>query len=218
MRQTRDYKGICVLEDDFALERACKHDHLNNIEEYQKGHLEKAMKFCRKKRTAIDIGANYGIMTLNMSSVFERVYAFEIDPDVYGCLEKNVETWGLHNVETFPFGIGEGDKTVGLNVRRGASFGTHVDEKGSGIIVKPLDSFHFDSVDFIKIDAEGYEPLIIQGAIKTIERHKPIILYERKGHEERYGYTRSTVLKMLKPLGYKDVASADRKNGIIGVR
>ena len=75
--------------------------------------------------------------------------------------------------------------------------------------IKTLDSFNLQYVDFIKIDAEGYEPLVAKGAMNTIERCKPIILYERKEHPKRYGYQRDSIRDVLMDIGYR----MDRKLG-----
>ena len=75
-------------------------------------------------------------------------------------------------------------------------------------------------VDFIKIDAEGYEPLVAEGALDTIERCKPIILYERKDHPARYGYTIDSIRDVLMPLGYRMIRKLGRgeKNAVLGYR
>ena len=82
-----------------------------------------------------------------------------------------------------------------------------------------MDSFNLQNVDFIKIDAEGFEPLIAKGSLKTIEKYKPIILYERKNHPQRYGFERDSLLEILTPLGYKMLKKLGRgeKNAVIGV-
>lgn len=41
-----------------------------------------------------------------------------------------------------------------------------------------LDSFCFEDVDFIKIDVEGYELLVLEGADKTIANNRPIVQVE----------------------------------------
>ena len=67
------------------------------------------------------------------------------------------------------------------------------------------------------MDAEGFEPLIINGGIDLIAKYKPVILYECKGHETRYGYAKDEVGQQLKKFGYVKIADAGNKNAIIGV-
>ena len=84
----------------------------------------------------------------------------------------------------------------------------------------PLDFYNLENVDFIKIDAEGYEPFVAQGGYKTIERCKPIILYECKDHPVRYGLHADSIRSILAPLGYRMIRKIGRgeKNAIIGHR
>jgi predicted PolB exonuclease-like 3'-5' exonuclease len=53
-------------------------------------------------------------------------------------------------------------------------------------------------IDFIKIDVEGYEHLVFENMIQTIEKHKPLIQSELSGKENR-----QSVISILKSLGYK---------------
>ena len=51
-----------------------------------------------------------------------------------------------------------------------------------------------------------------------IKKYKPVILYERKGHEARYGFDKNIVLEILKEYGYKELVRINNKNALIGVR
>jgi FkbM family methyltransferase len=58
--------------------------------------------------------------------------------------------------------------------------------KGEGkirqrVIVKRLDDYQFDRVDLIKYDVEGSDYEAINGSLRTIEKHKPDILFEDWG-------------------------------------
>ena len=65
--------------------------------------------------------------------------------------------------------------------------------------IRTLDSHQlFEDVDFIKMDVEGYEPLIIRGAVRTIERNWPVILCEIN----RGDFTAQT---LLEDMGYRCV-------------
>ena len=67
--------------------------------------------------------------------------------------------------------------------------------------MKTLDSFAFDSVDIIKIDAEGYELPVLQGAKETISRNRPWIQVEGNKSGERYGRTKVDIKNFLSDLG-----------------
>jgi len=46
------------------------------------------------------------------------------------------------------------------------------------IPIRPLDSFNITNVGLIKIDVEGMEELVIEGALNTIEKYKPVLIIE----------------------------------------
>jgi hypothetical protein len=127
----------------------------------------------------------------------------------------------VDNCTTHPVGLGDEEKEVSIKTTN-KSFGTHVDpdKKTGKFRIKTLDSFNLQNVDFIKIDAEGYEPLVAKGALDTIKRCTPIILYERKDHPERYGYERDSIRNILMPLGYRLIRKLGKgeKNAVLGYR
>ena len=215
-----EFQGWCILKDDRSLQRAVKKQVRQSVDYYQLHHLDAAIKQVHRRGVAVDIGAHYGVMTRNLAKLFKHVHSFEIDPNVYSCLEKNMQTFKVHNATTYPYGLGDKQAQVGLNFKQGKTFSTHVNLSATDnlVPVRTLDSFDIRDVDLIKIDAEGFEPLIIQGGLNTIEKYKPVILYECKGHETRYGYERDAVLTMLEPLGYQELHLWDLKNKLIAVK
>jgi len=126
----------------------------------------------------------------------------------------------VKNVEIYDYGLGEKKEKVSLNFNPESTFSTHVStstENTKKVNISTLDLFNFTDVDFIKIDAEGFEPFIINGGLKTILKYNPVILYERKGHEKRYGFKKNSVLDILSPYGYKELDYVGSKNALIGV-
>tara|TARA_B100000085_G_scaffold12826_1_gene11086 strand:+ start:1913 stop:2593 length:681 start_codon:yes stop_codon:yes gene_type:complete len=212
--------GWQTIKDDICLKSA-KKQGMGKIEEYQNIELQTAISHCAKLRIAVDIGAHVGITAFRLSQSFEHVHAFEINTNLLPCLHHNLNMKGVHNCTTHPVGIGDVEKDVDIKTTN-KSFGTHVDpdKKTGKYKIKTLDSFEIQNVDFIKIDAEGYEPLVIKGALKTIEKFKPIILYERKDHPERYGYKRDSIRDILMPLGYRMIRKLGKgeKNAVLGHR
>jgi FkbM family methyltransferase len=159
--QTTLYQDWTILSGDSILHRAMKKERKPNVVDYQSGQINTAMSCCKQFRTAIDVGANYGIMSFHMSKRFTNVHAFEIEPNVYNCLETNVKHFNLDNVQIHACGLGDKEQTVSLtyimnnkNISKGirSTFGTHVTPNSSGdILVKTMDSFSFTDVDFITL-------------------------------------------------------------------
>ena len=212
----KNYQGWITLDYDISVKSAKRQsDHIDN---YQSKELNDALAYCTQFRTAIDIGAHIGIISFQLSKKFKSVHSFEIDTDVFECLKQNMQS-KTANVNLHNFGIGDTERSVDLK-KTAKTFSTHVIHNSIGSYkIKSLDQLNITDIDFIKIDAEGFEPLIAKGSLKTIEKYKPIILYERKNHPQRYGFERDSLLEILTPLGYKMLKKLGRgeKNAVIGV-
>ena len=212
--------GWRSLKNDICLKSAKKQGN-GDINNYQNIELMTAMSYCAKWRTAVDVGAHVGITAFQMAKSFEHVHAYEINPKIYECMNYNLESRAVGNVTTYPVGLGQRKHNVSIKTTN-KSFSTHVapDVDGGDIQVMPLDFYNLQDVDFIKIDAEGYEPFVAQGGLETIKRCSPIILYECKDHPMRYGHNADTIRHILAPLGYRMIRKIGRgeKNAIIGHR
>lgn len=211
----KSYKG------DICLKSAKKQGN-GKIHEYQNYEISAAMSACPKWRVAIDVGAHVGITAYQMAKSFEHVHAFEINPKVYPYLVENLAKHKITNVTTYPVGLGDKEEKVDI-ITGNKSFSTHVapESQGKGRIeMRTLDFFNFREVDFIKIDAEGYEPFVALGGLETIKRCKPVIMYECKDHPARYGYHKNSIREILSPLGYRMIRRLGRneKNAVIGYR
>ena len=51
-----------------------------------------------------------------------------------------------------------------------------------------MDSFDFENIDFIKLDAEGEDLNVLEGAKNTIEKCKPLILIDSEEQYDIPGY------------------------------
>jgi len=208
---TTQYENIDEWETipgDRALRSAlAKADSINNqpptVIDYQKRKLNIALGFVKNFTTAIDAGANYGIMSANLNNKFSKIYAFEVDVPVRECLKKNVEKFQLDNVVVCDCGLSDKEELVSLNYLKN-TFGTHINKQVSGTnICKTLDSFELTEVGFIKLDCEGYEPYILKGAEQTIKKYKPVILMEEKNYSNRYyGEEGNLAVELLLGWGY----------------
>ena len=150
--------------------------------------------------TVIDIGAHAGSWTLPLSLVCKRVYAYE--PIHWSTLAQNVELSEQTNIEVRPnlLSNSHGDRTV--YVRKDNSGDTGIDlgdaegRQRMRMTARPLDSLtHTGHIQGIKIDVQGHELEVLEGAEQTIRQHLPAICCElNKGNPRAEQF--------LKSLGY----------------
>jgi FkbM family methyltransferase len=134
-------------------------------------------------RVAVDVGAHVGLWSMQMTKRFENVFAFEPVNAFRECFYKNA--W-MRGVKLFPYALGAAPGRVAMKtppLEGGLDTGgTHVCGDGD-IEMRTLDSFNLQHVDFVKIDCEGYELQVVEGAVETLKRWKPCVIVEQKAHK-----------------------------------
>jgi FkbM family methyltransferase len=131
---------------------------------------------------ACDIGANFGYFTTLLSELASHVHAFEPAPSNHFLLRANVED--CPNVTTYPCALSDSNGFCELYLDKECS-GFHALEKDNvpdlehSIMVKTktLDSFDFVP-QIVKCDAQGSEPKIFRGALKTLKQDRVFIIFE----------------------------------------
>lgn len=161
------------------------------LEKYEPYETKIILRQAKKGDVVLDIGANIGYYTILLANKVGkrgRVYAFEPDKKSFGILTKNIKANGLKNVTAINVAVGRKNETKIL-YKSEKNLGDH----------KLYDSFQFSKSNFlkeevkiikldgfiknqtvqlIKIDTQGWEPEVIGGARKIIERDKPIMFLE----------------------------------------
>lgn len=168
----------------------------------------------------LDIGANLGYFAFLESSKVGKtgkVIAVEPAPITYELFKKNIELQKYQNISSYNFAFSNNIGTVDFFISNSSNWSRIVGEKDpyhgdEGKIIKieckPIDDFieelGLKKLDLIRIDLEGYEYEIFQGAKKTLSQLKPMLQIEV--HRDFMGIEKSlTFLKNLKNIGY-DVA------------
>ncbi len=177
-------------------------------------------------RVAYDVGANDGSHTLALRRrVGEagRVYAFEPEPESFARLTRVVALNRLANVAVFALALGDETgvarmavPTVGSGVELAATLdpelqGSLGPERTAIEIEVPvmrLDEWASEMdlapPDFVKIDVEGLEVAVLDGAADTIASARPQLFIEIHGADGE-GKTANArgVIERLAPLGYR---------------
>lgn len=188
---------------------------LGKYEEYETMLMQKQLT---GKGVVVDVGANIGYYTLLMATVAKKVYALEPDKECFEILKKNVEENKLKNVVIL--------NVAASNKKENRKLFVDKDNLGNGRL-NSKDCFSFDSaqdrndvivdclrlddilinehkIDLIKIDTQGWEPAVIEGTRKIIERDKPTMFLEYSPAE----YKDEKMKEYLKNI-YKNIWSID---------
>jgi FkbM family methyltransferase len=144
---------------------------------------------CAKAKSSIDVGANVGVWSWAMAKHSTRVHAFEPNPKNLAKLRRNLGT--VANISIHGVALGDRAGEATLRIPRGAkghsNQGASLSRAAVGddraytalaVEQKPLDDCAIDNVGFIKIDVEGFEQSVLQGAGETIARDRPNLLME----------------------------------------
>jgi FkbM family methyltransferase len=184
---------------------------------WQKAGRAQVIELIKNKNAVIDIGAHVGITTVHwLDSGFTHVHAFEINPSHFTCLTENTVEYN-DRVTLYPYGCSFEEKTVKAGYRTYKNSGSFqmLDEKTAAkfppesvfeVSVKRLDTHTFDNISLIKIDVEGWEYEVIQGAIETIKTHRPIMFVEYSEGEApktHHKYDNKKFLELIASINYK---------------
>ena len=175
---------------------------------YQKEHRDGILNFLKTQgvefNNCLDVGAHVGFWLKDLQNNFKMVYAFEPISDVRECLKKNVEK---DNYLLFDFGLGNKNEKVMVNYIPEETGNTYVSDQGNREIeIRRLDEIKLPKIDYIKIDAEGYEIKVLQGAEGLIARDKPYIHVEVKEKIlERHGLTAVDIDRYFEEIDYEKV-------------
>jgi FkbM family methyltransferase len=171
---------------------------------YQIKKLREAMGWVKKFRVAVDIGGHCGLWAMHLVKKFDHVHAFEPVPLFRQCFEKNVNA---RNVTLYACALGSVNGKVRMKIDPADTGGTHVDPaaEAGDTVLRRLDDFELQDVDFIKIDAEGFEGQIVEGSRDTIRRCKPCMVVEQKSHklQQNFGIKGTPAVDILQGMGYR---------------
>ncbi len=146
-------------------------------------------------RVAVDIGANVGWHSLLMAQLVGdsgRVLAVEANPSVRDRLAEHLQANRLSNVTIVPSALGNHPGRLRFlappvdSIDAGDGHVAGVDDGGREHIVETevttldalADRERLKRLDFVKIDVEGFEWPVLQGATHTFAKFRPVVCFE----------------------------------------
>lgn len=187
-----------VLPDYHSLHIINPH-YENSVKALIKRKLKKGMVF-------IDLGAHIGLYTLLASKLVGSnglVVALEPHPENFAFLLINLKLNHCYNVIALNYAAYNDDKFVKLYVSSVSGWHSLKVKEGYHITVQArridtiLNELAIRKVDFMKIDVEGAEYEVLEGAINTLRKYKPRMVIE-----VRYSNL-GKVLSLLRKLRYQ---------------
>jgi FkbM family methyltransferase len=154
---------------------------------FEADSLAKLKKLVKSKTPRIvEVGANIGNHVVWYARYLgaERIYPVEPNPEALTILNQNIDANGIRpRIDTRGMGYGAGKNTGTFRTQtdNADNLGATklVADAEGGIETRTLDELMGDeTVDFIKIDAEGMELDVLEGAAGLIARDKPVIWVE----------------------------------------
>lgn len=185
---------------------------------YEPGEVSLVQKLLEPGMTFLDIGAHVGQYTLVGSErvgAAGEVHAFEPDPETFRWLCSNVERNDLGNVTTNQLALTAEPGTLQL-------FESAVNDVGSTSLREPrqftgrvhdvacvplddyLRSHGIERVDLIKMDVEGAEISVLQGAKRILSAPDvPILIVEfEEARQRAFGFSCAALADELGKYGY----------------
>jgi len=166
-------------------------------------------------RDIVDIGGNNGNFAVDFAHLVGdngKVFSFEPQRLIYYQLCGNIFMNGLDNVYCYNVALGHEEGFTKIdkpnyhskdNVNFGAAAITQSETDFDLVVMKKLDNYEFNDIVFIKIDVQGFESYVIDGAIETIKKHRPYILVEFEDHLlKEYGSSNADLKDKIESLGY----------------
>lgn len=180
-------------------------------ERWEPGTLDLLPRLLRPGMTVVDAGANVGYISVYASKLVGptgRVYCVEADPANVGTLRANLWRNGCTNAQVLPVAAWSERTALNLHVAPEGGACTHVSAgpaDDSTIPAYRLDELVEGPVDYLKIDCEGTDHVVLAGASGLFERSPRLIATVEfvPDHASHLGDSPQRILDRYRDLGLK---------------
>lgn len=174
-----------------------------------------------KGKVVYDIGAFHGLLTIFFAREASQVVAWEPNSRNRQRLNENIALNSFSNVIVRPYGLSSRAMRAEMSFDPLAPGTASIDDKlAAGGLHETIELRVLDEEpglkppDLIKIDVEGFELEVLQGASQTL-KHKPDLFLEMHGADAEDKRRRvNAIVGHLWTLGYRNIVHVESGNGI----
>ena len=215
----------------FALKDLIRNEIIDN-KIFDRKVYETAIKFVKDDTIVLDIGANFGQLSILLSKCKKdvEVYSFEASKYIFEILKKNVQ---INNANVKLFHNLVGNETEQelfikkLNISKFNTYGSNMIEKTelrneNSLNIEKINSIKIDDIffnkkiSFMKIDVQGYDLEVLKGSKKTIiKQQMPIIFEYEEDFAKDFNYTFKNFESFIDEINYKISIQIDKSNYLI---
>ena len=168
-------------------------------------------RFARPGETVVDVGANVGALSLVASTAVGpsgRVVAVEPHPRTFGYLQQNIRLNQRENVTALNYAVGATPGTLSFSDLDADDRNAVIEHGGLQVPVETLDAL-LDGwpgpIALLKVDVEGFERSVFQGARRVLERTECVYFEADERNYARYGYGTGDIIALLTQHGFHTV-------------
>ena len=154
-------------------------------------------------KRVLDIGAWSGTWSYAMQKFCKSIIAFEPDSINFECLHKNLGPF--NHITCNQNAIGEKIGRVSLT-EDNFTQAKRIEDKEGNVQMFTVDYYNYSDVELIKIDVEGYEMRVLEGATQTLKSVK-FLMIELNNNTKKYGSNNLQVEKHIESLGFRTLIS-----------
>jgi FkbM family methyltransferase len=165
--------------------------------------------FCNRSKEVVDIGSSGGLYSFRLAPFSLKVHAFEPIKFKINEAKRLSEKW-IRNIDFYEVALSNhnGCEDFDINILDSGISKFHRLQGPQKdftctkkVNVRTLDSYNLRNVSIIKIDTEGSEVEVLEGAITTIKANMPVLLIES---EVRHNHNSLDLIRnILEPLNYQ---------------
>lgn len=192
--------------------------------QYQSTNWQFAQSILPQFRNCIDCGSNNACNAVHYAERFEWVHCFEPTDLAITLWQNTVRDNHTENTTLYTTALAETEGTTEIILHHkngGHNHLSHYDKnprahrdrltrKTQTVETHTLDSYDFQHVDFIKIDVEGYEYYVLQGAEQTLQKNRPLLQLEIVANQcRKFNYEAEHMIEWLRQRDYRVCSKRD---------